>query len=96
MKQIPIETIRAYRAVLLKDQETREVLQDILSDLYFFSHTLETQEAVSLHNYSKALLAKLGIMLPSQIANVMDALALVPEPRILSSKEPNDNERLSK
>jgi hypothetical protein len=87
--QIPHEQIMMYRDTLLRTSETREVLKDILNDLYYF-HGLENDEQRILHNAAIKLLAKLGVALPSQMDARVEAFRnILPPP----PKEPNDNGR---
>lgn len=88
-QQIPYYQIMMYRDTLLRSEETREVLKDVLNDLCYFGE-LETDEQRILHNAAKKLLAKLGIALPGQMDAQVEAFRnILPQP----PKEQDDNGR---
>jgi len=88
MIQITSRQIQQYRDVFLRSADGREVLWDILNDLYGWATNLEDDEQRILHSAALGLQAKLGILLPGQGLEIIEAWAKIPPP-----KEQDDNGR---
>jgi len=88
MKRIHPEMIQLYRDVFLRTPDGRDVLMDLMNDLYGWANKIETDEQRILHNAALMIMAKLGVQLPGQVPEILESWARIPVP-----KEQNDNGR---
>jgi len=85
MTHITERTVMLYRDVLLRTPDGREVLKDILNDLYAFAHGLEDDEQRVLHSAALNIQAKLGILLPGSIESLIEAWSTIPPPKEITN-----------
>ena len=64
-----------YYRVFCTSEEGKYVLQDILSDLFYWTDKLENEEQVVLNNAARGLLKKMGLL--ENVSTAMDAMISV-------------------
>lgn len=80
-QQIPDNVHELYRDVFFTPSG-REVLKDILNECFVFpAQVLENEEQRIMSNVGRMILAKLGVQLPSQADEYIEAIAKMAPPR---------------